>query len=175
MSPGQADAQTVIVTVWAMDGYATWCFKSYCTLPTATFHMIAGCCWESLGWDPDAPAFGLSFLARKQLQCPAVPLSCSQTAQQSVAPRAQGAMAVPGQQNWSANSWAGWCLLWMGLKLIWPMEPTSCLKNPLVVYYKALTPMQTDRSTTLQKPVWPQSVQSNKRWKWERCGRILEL
>lgn len=35
--------------------------------------------------------------------------------------------------------------------------------------------MQTDHSTTLQKPGWPQSVQSNKRWKWECCGRILGL
>lgn len=167
-----------------MDGYATWCFKSYCTLPIATFHRIAGCCWESLRWDPDAAAFGLSFLARKQLQCPAVPLSCSQSAQQSEAPGAQAAMAVPGEQNWNADSWAGWYLLWMGLRLIWPVEQASwplsfqkvlCLKNPLVVHYKALTPMQTDHSTTLQKPGWPQSVQSNKRWKWERCGRILGL
>lgn len=82
VSPGQADAQTGnCVTAWAIDGSATWCFKFYCTVPIATFHMIAGCCWESLGWDPDAPGFGLSWLPRKQLQCPAVLLSCGWSAQ----------------------------------------------------------------------------------------------
>lgn len=88
--------------------------------------------------------------------------------------RAQSARAVPEEHKWNANSWVGCYLLQirMGLRVIWPMEQASWplfsqkvlyFKNPLVVHYKGPTPMQTDHSSTSEKPGWPQSVQSNKK------------
>lgn len=170
VSAGQADAQTVIV----------WLYEPWMDMPLNASNSTALCPLLLSMWLLDAVGnlSGETLLLLPLGSAASLGSTCS--AQQCPCPVAR----LPRSQRHKGHT-VLWLyregttkmqtalsdLLWMGLRVISPMEQASWplfsetvqyFKN-LVVYYKTLIPMQTDYSTTLHRPGWPQSVQSNKK------------